>query len=84
MRSLAQADNCTLLKALFMSGSGCSDRGYSYPARFHRRILAEAGWRQINYFPAKGCIFVLGWIGDFIGGCVLISPLVEAGLEANN
>jgi hypothetical protein len=66
MRSLAEAEmeapNYTSLKALFMSSGGCSDRGYTYPRRFHRRLLAEAGRGQINYFPAKVCIFVLGWM----------------------
>jgi hypothetical protein len=81
MRSSAEtemeASNYTSLKALSMPGSGCSDRGY-YRRRFHWRLLAEAGWRQINYFPAKGCI--LSWRGcsherfrgDFIGGWVLM------------
>ncbi len=36
-----EANNYTFLKALFISGGGCSDRGYTYPRRFHRRLCFD-------------------------------------------
>ncbi len=72
-----------------MSGGGCSDRGYTYPRRFHRRLLGEANKlfsseRHYFCFAVDVLIEVILTLGDFIGGCILMRFFAEAGIEAYN